>query len=103
MFAVIETGGKQYLVQEGDVIYVEKLDIEEGSQIVMDKVLLVSSEDALAVGTPTVDTATVSAKILGHGKKKKVLIFKYRPKDGYRKKQGHRQPYTRIQIEKITA
>lgn len=103
MYAIIETGGKQYKVQEGDVVFVEKLNAEEGSVVTFDKVLAVSSEGVLNVGSPMVNGASVSAKVLGQGKAKKIIVFKYKPKKGYRRKQGHRQPYTRVQIDKINA
>jgi len=102
MYAVIETGGKQYKVQEGDVVFVEKLSASEGEVYTFDKVLAVSKEGGLVTGNP-VDGATVTAKVLGHGKDKKIIVFKYKPKKGERKKQGHRQPYTKVQIEKINA
>jgi large subunit ribosomal protein L21 len=101
MYAIIETGGKQYKVQEGDVLFVEKLSAEEGDEVVFDKVLAVSDEDDLTVGTPVVEGASVNAKVLGHGKGKKIIVFKFKAKKNYRRKQGHRQPYTRVQIEKI--
>lgn len=103
MYAIIETGGKQYKVQEGDVVFVEKLVAEEGGIFTFDKVLAVSKEGNVTFGSPVVGGATVSAKVLNHGKDAKVIIFKYKPKKGYRKKQGHRQPYTKVQIEKINA
>ncbi len=103
MYAIIETGGKQYNVTEGDVVFVEKLEVEDGATVTFDKVLAVGGEAGLTVGAPTVAGATVSAKVLKNGKAKKVIIFKYKPKKGYRKKQGHRQPYTKVQIEKINA
>lgn len=103
MYAVIETGGKQYKVQEGDVVFVEKLAAEAGAVVTFDKVLVVSKEGAVDFGTPVVANVTVNAKVLGHGKDKKIIVFKYKPKKGYRKKQGHRQPYTKVQIEKINA
>jgi large subunit ribosomal protein L21 len=103
MYAIIETGGKQYKVQEGDVVFVEKLAIEEGSTVTLDKVLAVSNEGSLSVGNPVVEKANVQAKVLGHGKGEKIIIFKYKPKKDYRKKNGHRQPYTKLQIEKINA
>lgn len=103
MYAIIETGGKQYKVSEGDVIFVEKLSNEVGTEINFDKVLAVSKNDKLSLGNPIVDGAKVAGKILSHGKDKKVIIFKYFPKKGYSKKQGHRQPHTKVQIEKIHA
>lgn len=102
MYAIIETGGKQYKVQEGDVLFVEKLEAAEGEEFVFDKVLAVSKDGVLTTGNP-VSGATVSAKVLGQGKGKKIVVFKYKPKKGYRKKQGHRQPYTKVQVEKINA
>ena len=103
MYAIIETGGKQYRVQEGDVVFIEKLAVDEGGAVTFDKVLAVSKEGSLNFGSPMVNGATVSAKVIGHGKDKKVMIFKYKPKKGYRKRQGHRQPHTKVQIEKINA
>ncbi|MCX7709918.1 MAG: 50S ribosomal protein L21 [Clostridia bacterium] len=103
MYAIIETGGKQYRVQEGDVVFIEKLPVIEGDAVTFDKVLAVSKENAVSVGSPLVSGASVSAKVLGQGKAKKIIVFKYKPKKGYRKKQGHRQPYTKVQIEKINA
>ncbi len=102
MYAVIETGGKQYKVSEGDIIFVEKLEVAEDAVITIDKVVALGGEAGLNVGTPYVEGASVSAKVLKQGKDKKVVVFKMKPKKGYRKKQGHRQPYTKIQIEKIS-
>lgn len=101
MYAVIETGGKQYRVQEGDVLFVEKIDLEEGSSVDFDKVLLLSNDEGLSVGKPFVDGAKVEASIVEQGKSKKIIVFKYKPKKNYRKKQGHRQPFTKVKIEKI--
>ena len=101
VFAIVQTGGKQYKVQEGDTIRVEKLNAEEGSTVQFDEVLAVSDENGLKIGTPVVEGASVEANVTGHGKGKKVIIFKYKPKKNYRKKQGHRQPYTQVQITKI--
>ena len=99
MKAVIETGGKQYLVEEGSVIYVEKLDCEAGKKYTFDKVVMAGSK----VGTPYVNGASVEAKVEKHGKQKKVVIFKYLPKKSSHKKQGHRQPYTKKKKKKINA
>lgn len=101
MYAVIETGGKQYRVQEGDTIFVEKLNNSEGEKVNFDRVLFVSKEDDVKVGKPYVEGAKVEGTVLEQGKGKKVIIFKYKPKKDYRKKQGHRQPYTKVKIEKI--
>lgn len=101
MYAVIKTGGKQYIVREGDVLRVEKLDVQEGADIAFDEVLAIGNDDGLKVGTPVVEGAKVEAKVLKHGKGKKIIVFKYKPKKNYRKKQGHRQPYTEVQISKI--
>ena len=98
MKAIFVTGGKQYMVEEGQELYVEKLDQEENSEIVFDEVLYVDGK----VGTPVVKGAKVVAKVLKHGKQKKILVFKYKPKKKYRKTQGHRQPYTKILIKSIT-
>ncbi|MBR2476927.1 MAG: 50S ribosomal protein L21 [Clostridia bacterium] len=102
MYAIIETGGKQYKVSEGDVVYIEKLAVAEGDAVKFDKVLAVGGEKAV-IGTPVVDGASVDAKVLAQGKGKKVIVFKYKPKKGSKSKQGHRQPFTKVQIEKINA
>lgn len=101
MYAVIETGGKQYKVQEGDVVFVEKLEAEDGAEVIFDKVLAVSNAGTVTFGKPLVENAKVDAKVLGQGKEKKVIVFKYKAKKGYRNKTGHRQPYTKVQINKI--
>ena len=103
MYAVIETGGKQYRVQEGDSLFVEKLECQAGDSVELDKVLLVPNEGNITVGKPYVDGVSVSAKVLENGKARKVVIYKYKAKKDYRKKQGHRQPYTKIEIQKINA
>lgn len=103
MYAIIETGGKQYRVQEGDTLFVEKLEANQGDVVTIDSVLAVSKDGKLTVGAPIVDGAKVEAKVVEHGKGKKIIIFKYKPKKDYRRKQGHRQPYTKLVIEKINA
>ena len=97
MKAVIMTGGKQYYVSEGDVIYVEKLDLEEGAKVDFEQVLMVDNK----VGTPYLDGAKVEGVVLKNGKQKKVVVYKYNAKKKYRKKQGHRQPYTKVEIKNI--
>ena len=101
MFAVIETGGKQYKVVEQDIIFVEKLEVAEGDEIVFDNVKALSNEDGFKAGTPTVAGAKVTAKVLKNGKNKKIYVFKYKSKKNEKKKMGHRQPYTKIQITSI--
>ena len=103
MNAIIVTGGKQYKVAEGDVVFIEKLPAEAGDQVVFDQVLAILDGDNAAIGTPVVSGAKVEAKVVKNGKGKKVRIFKYNPKKGYRKRQGHRQPYTKVEITKISA
>ena len=102
MYAVIKTGGKQYSVKVGDVVYVEKLNAEDNSEVTFDQVLAVGEEGSVKVGAPVVEGASVEAKIVKNGKGKKIRIFKYNPKKGYRKRQGHRQPYTKVEIGKIS-
>ena len=102
MYAIIATGGKQYKVAEGDIIRVEKLGAEAGETVTFDQVLSVST-DKMVVGNPTVAGATVSASVIGNGKEKKVVVYKYKRKTGYHKKNGHRQQYTAVKIEKINA
>ncbi|GIO70091.1 50S ribosomal protein L21 [Paenibacillus sp. JTLBN-2024] len=103
MYAIIETGGKQYKVQEGDVLYIEKLNAGDGESVTFDRVLAVSGDNGLVAGTPVVSGASVTAKVERHGKGQKVVVYKYKPKKNYHKKQGHRQPYTKVTIEKIQA
>ena len=100
MYAIIETGGKQLKVEVGDTIFVVKLDVAEGEQVVLDKVLFIGDKTA-KIGNPYIKGATVTAKVEKQGKEKKVVIFKYNPKKHYHKKQGHRQPYTKLVIEDI--
>lgn len=102
MYAIIETGGKQVKVAVGDEIYIEKLVAEVGDVVTFDKVLFVGGDD-VAIGSPTVAGASVTGKVEKHGKQKKIIVFKYKAKKNYRKKQGHRQPYTKVIIEKINA
>jgi large subunit ribosomal protein L21 len=101
MYAIIETGGKQYKVQQGDVITVEKLDVAEGEQMLFDKVVALGTGEGLKTGAPYVVGAKVTAKVQKHGKGSKIIIFKYKPKKNYRRKQGHRQPFTQLVIENI--
>lgn len=103
MYAIIKTGGKQYRVNEGDVLFIEKLEAEEGKSVTFDEIIAVGKDDGLVVGTPTVQGAKVTAKVVKNGKAKKITVFTYRPKKGSKRKMGHRQPYTKVQIEKITA
>ena len=102
MKAIIETGGKQYKVAEGDTLFIEKLPAEAGDAIVFDKVLALLDGDKATIGTPVVAGATVEASVVKNGKGKKIRIFKYNPKKGYRRRQGHRQPYTKVTIGKIS-
>lgn len=101
MYAIIETGGKQYKVQEGDVIYIEKLDAAEGDTVTFDHVLAVGAGEGLKLGDPLLAGATVTGKVEKNGRGQKIIVFKYKPKKNYRRKQGHRQPYTKVTIEKI--
>ncbi|MBQ5740048.1 MAG: 50S ribosomal protein L21 [Oscillospiraceae bacterium] len=101
MKAIIVTGGKQYCVSEGDTLFIEKLEVEAGEAIVFDQVLAIVDGAETKVGAPVVENATVDAKVVKNGKGKKIRIFKYTPKKGYRKRQGHRQPYTKVEIAKI--
>lgn len=97
MYAIIETGGKQYHVTQDEVIFVEKLDVEEGSTVVFDKVLMLDNQ----VGNPYVEGAKVTGTVLSQGKAKKIIVFKYKSKKHYHKKQGHRQPFTKVQITAV--
>ena len=103
MHAIIETGGKQYKVTEGDTLFIEKLEAEAGQAITFDKVLAILDGDKATFGAPVVEGASVAATVVKNGTGKKVRIFKYNPKKGYRKRQGHRQPYTKVQIGAIQA
>ncbi len=101
MYALIETGGKQYRVQEGDILSVEKLGVDEGEKINFDRVLLVGGGAGTKVGKPYVEGATVEGEVQFHGRGKKIIVFKYKPKKNYKRKQGHRQPFTRVRITRI--
>ena len=103
MYAIIETGGKQYKVQQGDVIFIEKLSAGEGDAVTFDKVIAVGKEDGIVAGSPTVAGATVTGKVEKHVRGRKIVVFKYKPKKNYRRKQGHRQPHTKVVIESIQA
>lgn len=103
MYAVVVTGGKQYKVAEGDVIFVEKIGAEEGTEISFDQVILVGDENGVKVGTPVVEGAKVTAKVLREGKGKKIYVMTYKPKKNEKRKLGHRQPYTKVEITKIEA
>lgn len=101
MYAIIESCGKQYKVAEGDVVFFEKLDAEEGKKVTFDKVALVSEDGKVQVGNPYVKSVKVEGKVVSHGKAKKILVYKMKPKKNYRRMQGHRQPYTKVEITSI--
>ena len=101
MYAVIEACGKQYKVTKGDVVFFEKLDVEEGKKVTFDKVILLSDDGKIEVGAPYVKGIKVEGKVVAHGKGKKIIVFKYKAKKNYRRKQGHRQPYTKVEITAI--
>ena len=101
MYAIIESCGKQYKVAEGDVVFFEKLDAEEGKKVTFDNVILVSEDGKVQVGNPYVKGVKVEGKVVSHGKGKKIIVFKMKPKKNYRRKQGHRQPYTKVEITSI--
>ena len=103
MYAIIETGGKQYQVNEGDVVFIEKLDVTADETVTFDKVIAVGKDDGLTVGAPFVDGAAVEATVLKNGKSKKIKVFTYKPKKGEKRKMGHRQPYTQVKINAIKA
>lgn len=103
MYAIIATGGKQYKVSEGEIVRIEKLVAAEGEAVTFNEVLMVSADNDVKVGSPYIANATVTATVARNGKGKKVVIFKYKPKSTYHKKQGHRQPFTEVKIEKINA
>ena len=101
MYAIIESCGKQYKVAEGDVVFFEKLDAEEGKKVTFDKVILVSEDGKVQIGNPYVKGVKVEGKVVSHGKGKKIIVFKMKAKKNYRRKQGHRQPYTKVEITSI--
>lgn len=103
MFAIIKTGGKQYKVQKGSVLKVEKLDVEDGAEVTFDEVLLVADGDKITLGQPVVEKASVSAKVVENGRNKKVIVFKYKNKTRYSVKRGHRQHFTKVEITDIKA
>jgi large subunit ribosomal protein L21 len=102
LYAIFETGGKQYKVEEGDIVFLERLGGAEGDEVTFDKVLAFYSEGQIDFGTPYLRGASVVAKVLRHGKDKKIVVFKYKAKKGYRRKKGHRQPNTKVQVERIS-
>ncbi len=101
MYAIIESCGKQYKVAEGDVVFFEKLDVEVDEKVTFDNVVLVSDGEKIEIGAPYVKGFKVEGKVVAHGKGKKIIVFKYKPKKNYRRKQGHRQPYTKVEITSI--
>ena len=103
MYAIIETGGKQYKVEAGDVIFIEKLGAEEESEYTFDKVVAIGTDDGIKVGTPYLEGATVGAKVIKNGKGKKITVMTYKPKKNEKRKLGHRQPYTKVEISAINA
>ncbi|MDD4897601.1 MAG: 50S ribosomal protein L21 [Candidatus Paceibacterota bacterium] len=103
MLAIIKTGGKQYKISPGEKIKVEKLEIEEGKEVVFNEVLLIEDKEEVKIGTPFIEKATVTGKVLSQGKGKKIIVFKYKPKTRYKKKTGHRQMFTEVEILKINS
>lgn len=103
MYAIIQTGGKQYKVEAGDSVFIEKLDVAAEDEITFDKVVAVGKDDGLAVGTPYVAGATVTAKVIKNGKARKIVVFTYKSKKNEKRKKGHRQPYTKVEISAINA
>lgn len=102
MYAIFKTGGKQYRVSKGDIIFVEKLPLEENETVVFDDVIFINNDDEIMVGSPVVDNAKITAKILKNGKSKKIRVFTYKPKKGYKRCLGHRQPYSKLEIVSIS-
>jgi large subunit ribosomal protein L21 len=103
MYAIIETGGKQYRVSEGDVVFIEKLDAQPDETVTFSTVMALGKDEGTVVGAPTVAGAKVTAKVLKNGRGKKITVFTYRPKKDSKRKMGHRQPYTKVEIQSITA
>ena len=103
MYAVIETGGKQHKVAEGEVLRIDKIDVEVGDEVTFDKVMLIKADDAVTIGKPYVENASVTAEVVEQGKDKKIIVFKYKRKKNYQRKQGHRQQYTAVRITAIAA
>lgn len=101
MYAIFQTGGKQYKVEEGDVIYIEKLNAGEDTTVEFDQVLMVAKDDSVIVGNPTIDKALVTGKLEKHGRGRKIVVYKYKRRKNYSRKQGHRQPFSKVVIEKI--
>jgi len=101
MYAIFENGGKQYRVSEGDVIFLEKVQAEPEQTVSFSEVLVVGLDDKVIIGSPYVENASITAKVVNHGKAKKIIVFKYKAKKNYRRKQGHRQPFTKVSIDKI--
>ena len=101
MYAIIESCGRQYKVSEGDVVFFEKIDVEEGKKVTFDNVVLVSDDNKVEVRAPYVNGVKVEGKVVAHGKHKKIIVYKYKAKKNYRRTQGHRQPYTKVEITKI--
>ena len=102
MHAIIETGGKQYRVKDGDLLFIEKLELEPGDTVTFDRVLAVTNGEATSFGAPFIEGATVAAEVVKNGKAKKIIVYKMKTKKNYRRKQGHRQPYTQVKIGKIS-
>ena len=103
MYAIIKTGGKQYKVKEEEIVEIEKLECAEGDSVEFEEVKAISDDNGFQIGQPNIEGAKVKAKVIEHGKGDKIIVFKYKPKNNYRKKTGHRQPYTKVIIEKIEA
>ncbi|NMC26701.1 MAG: 50S ribosomal protein L21 [Syntrophomonadaceae bacterium] len=101
MYAIIQTGGKQYRVQEGDILKIEKLEGEAGDKLILDQVLMVKDDNGTRIGTPTVNDAQVTVEVIEQGREKKIVVYKYKRRKNYRRKQGHRQAYTKVIVQKI--